>query len=359
MPLAWFEGYAQCLAWTDALPDGSCGPNLEYSNEFLELQSASAGRAENQFQSAEEPDWKLVQRLSESLLGRTRDLRILVIWLTAQLHLNGLAGLLPALALMNHWCQHHWGSLNPPLDDEDPFERLNAIEVLAQGELFLAAFKRTEVISLPMIGAVQIRHFAYAMDKASPLNSSDHIPRSQLESALQMQAAKSANIRAVIQDIRTGLDGLAQVLSTQLPDQVLPDFQAISDLLNNVLMLLPRTVPNALKTVVSEGAAGTDGSEGSGSSSVMSSNGEMSGVINSAIATGMVQSRQDAIRFIEAVCRYLEQAEPTNPAQLLLKRATKLIDKNFLALMKDLAPGALNDVARIMGVDPKEIPGSD
>lgn len=351
MPLTWFEGYAQCLTWTDAFPDGSCGPNLEYSNEFLDLQSASAGRAENQFHSGEEPDWKLVQRLSEGLLGRTRDLRILVIWLTAQLHLRGLAGLLPALALMKHWCQQHWVSLNPPLDDQDPFERLNAIEVIAQGESFLTAFKRTDVISLPMIGAVQIRHFAYALDKASPLNSSDHIPRSQLESALQMQAAKSASIRAVIQDVLSALDGLAQVLRAQLVDQVLPDFQTVTELLNNVLTLLPRTTPNVLKTVVSEGVAVNTEPEAGGASSSTS--------LNNSMATGLIQSRQDALRAIEAVCNYLEQAEPTNPAQFLLKRASKLIDKNFLALMKDLAPGALNDVARIMGVDPKEIPGSD
>ncbi len=348
IPFAWFEGYQQCLQWIEPLPDGTCGPNLEYSNDFLELQSESLGRAENQFQVAEEPDWKKVQRLSENLLNQSRDLRLLVLWLTSQLYLKGLSGLLPSLALMVHWCKQHWSSLNPPLDAGDPYERLNAIEVLAQGESFHSVLKRTEVITLPMIGTVQVRHFAYALDKASPLNPSDLTPRSQLESAIQMQSTQVIRIRAVILDIQAGLKALAGVLNLQLPDQVLPDFHNATELLNNVLILFPRDKK------VGQLAAGTTADPGSG----LHNNSQLEESIVD-YAGGVVRSRQDALRAIEAVCLYLEKAEPTNPAQLLLKRAARLIDKNFLALMKDLAPGALNDVARIMGVDPKEVLGGD
>jgi hypothetical protein len=94
VPLAWFDGYEQCLDWAEPLADGTCGPNLEYTNEFLELQSESLGQIENQFQVAEDPDWKHVQMLSEGLLYRSRDLRLLVLWLTSQLHLKGLGGLI-------------------------------------------------------------------------------------------------------------------------------------------------------------------------------------------------------------------------------------------------------------------------
>ena len=36
------------------------------------------------------------------------------------------------------------------------------------------------------------------------------------------------------------------------------------------------------------------------------------------------------------ICAYLERSEPTNPAQLLLRRAERLIDKSFLQLVRDL-----------------------
>ena len=70
---------------------------------------------------------------------------------------------------------------------------------------------------------------------------------------------------------------------------------------------------------------------------------------------GNVQSRDDAIRAIDMICEYLDRAEPTNPAQLLLRRARRVINQNFLQLMKELAPEALNEVARVMGVDPESI----
>ena len=68
-----------------------------------------------------------------------------------------------------------------------------------------------------------------------------------------------------------------------------------------------------------------------------------------------VDTRQEAIRAIELVCSYLERNEPTNPAQLLLRRAARVIDKNFLQLVRELAPDAVKDVARIMGVDPSTV----
>ena len=71
--------------------------------------------------------------------------------------------------------------------------------------------------------------------------------------------------------------------------------------------------------------------------------------------SGGVHSREDALRAIDMVCEYLESAEPTNPAQLLLRRARRMINRNFLQLMKELAPDALSEVARVMGVDPDTV----
>ena len=71
-----------------------------------------------------------------------------------------------------------------------------------------------------------------------------------------------------------------------------------------------------------------------------------------------VDTREDALRAIDMVCEYLERTEPTNPAQLLLRRARRLVNKNFLELMRELAPEALPEVARLMGVSPDAV-GAD
>ena len=67
-----------------------------------------------------------------------------------------------------------------------------------------------------------------------------------------------------------------------------------------------------------------------------------------------IDSRADALRAIEMVCDYLERAEPTSPAQLLLRRASKLVDKNFLELVREFAPEAFGEVAKVMGVSADE-----
>ena len=69
----------------------------------------------------------------------------------------------------------------------------------------------------------------------------------------------------------------------------------------------------------------------------------------------LATSRDDPLRAIDMVCEYLERTEPTNPAQLLLRRARKLVNKNFVELVRELAPESLNEVARVMGISAEEL----
>ena len=72
-------------------------------------------------------------------------------------------------------------------------------------------------------------------------------------------------------------------------------------------------------------------------------------------SVGAIESRNDALRAIDMVCEYLERTEPTNPAQLLLRRARRLVNKNFVELVRELAPESLNEVARVMGISAEEL----
>ena len=65
------------------------------------------------------------------------------------------------------------------------------------------------------------------------------------------------------------------------------------------------------------------------------------------------------MRAIDLVIAYLERAEPTNPEPLFLRRARQLVSHNFLQLMKVLAPDALAEVARVVGVDPDSVEDPD
>jgi type VI secretion system protein ImpA len=57
--------------------------------------------------------------------------------------------------------------------------------------------------------------------------------------------------------------------------------------------------------------------------------------------SGVVKSRQDAIRALDAVAAYFRQTEPSSPIPLFLERAKRLVSKDFLEVLADIAPDAL------------------
>jgi type VI secretion system protein ImpA len=64
---------------------------------------------------------------------------------------------------------------------------------------------------------------------------------------------------------------------------------------------------------------------------------------------GELRTREDVLQTLDRVIRYLEQAEPGNPAPLLIARAKKLIGVSFLEIMADLAPNALDTIEAVTG----------
>jgi type VI secretion system protein ImpA len=65
-----------------------------------------------------------------------------------------------------------------------------------------------------------------------------------------------------------------------------------------------------------------------------------------------IHNRQDALRMLDRVIAYFEQAEPGNPAPLLLSRAKQLIGVSFLDIMANLAPNALDTIETVTGRRP-------
>jgi hypothetical protein len=72
-------------------------------------------------------------------------------------------------------------------------------------------------------------------------------------------------------------------------------------------------------------------------------------VITAASPPGQIASRADALRALEAVCDYFRRAEPSSPVPLLLERARRWIQMDFMENIRDLAPDALERIHLILG----------
>ena len=62
-------------------------------------------------------------------------------------------------------------------------------------------------------------------------------------------------------------------------------------------------------------------------------------------------SREDVVRLLDRACDYFKRYEPSSPVPLLLRRAKRLITKDFLEIIKDMAPGGLSEVKSIGGIE--------
>jgi type VI secretion system protein ImpA len=63
---------------------------------------------------------------------------------------------------------------------------------------------------------------------------------------------------------------------------------------------------------------------------------------------GAIGSRQDAVAALDAVAEFFRRTEPSSPIPLFLARAKRLVSKDFLEVLADIAPDAVAQ-ARVAG----------
>jgi type VI secretion system protein ImpA len=69
-----------------------------------------------------------------------------------------------------------------------------------------------------------------------------------------------------------------------------------------------------------------------------------------AVAVGVITSRQDAIRALDAVAEFFRRNEPSSPIPMFIDRAKRLVSKNFLEVLADIAPDAVSQAMMAGGI---------
>jgi type VI secretion system protein ImpA len=168
---------------------------------------------------------------------------------------------------------------------------------------------------------------------------------------------ENAALRAFPQRAVDELEKITGLMNERVGYAAAPDLGTLNRLLSGLAGLMPADGSAASGEASYDEAAG-NGDDASSSADAPASAAAPRRVARSAGLAGSVDSREDALRAIDMVCAYLDRTEPTNPAQFFLRRARKLVDKNFLELVRELAPESLDQVARVMGVSAEELGGS-
>lgn len=328
--------------------DAPCGPDLEYDSAFLALERKAAVRAEqvvgDSVIEAEEPDWPAIETMALALFPRTLDLRVAMRLCAAWTRMRGVPGWADGLALARGLVETYWDSVHPQLDaedDDDPTARVNAVVGLSDPLGMLGMLRTTAFVQSPRLGRYSLRDLRLATGVLTAADgtatpSLAEIEACCLDCAQDDLEATLQGLRQAMQDARAIDEGFTSRIGT-----LAPDFRLLLADLRELEGFVARQWALRTGQGEGEGAAVDAAAEDAGNPA--------GGGGGQAVASGRIAGPADVQRRLDEICDYYARSEPSSPVPLLLRRARRLVGCNFIDLLRDLAPGGMEELERVSG----------
>jgi type VI secretion system protein ImpA len=334
--------------------EAPCGEDLEYSG-LMDLERTAQGSAEQEIGresgdgraphvlvAAREPNWQEVRGLALTLAGRTKDLRVLFHLTRALVRTDGFPGLQDGLALLRGTVAGYWECLYPAVDpdDQDPTLRVNTLASFDDYETLVRLVRDAPLVSVPGLGRFSLRDMAIARGELAAAEGTEAPSTATIEAAFG--AADLGELQARASAVTSALDDLRAV------DREVTDRLGAGNAPG--LAQLPQVLREAQRVLREQLARrGVGSPEPAGETPVSAPATAGSAPAVAARVPGEVTSREDAVRVLDKVCEYYRRVEPSSPIPVLLERAKRLVGKDFMDIIKDVAPGGLAEVETLRG----------
>ncbi|KPK76884.1 MAG: hypothetical protein AMJ79_05170 [Phycisphaerae bacterium SM23_30] len=324
-------------------PEAPCGEDIEYDQAFLELaglvQPSQAGLVGPE-EEVEEPNWREVAQRCSELLSRSKHLRVIIYLTLAAIKLDGVGGLADGLAVLRGVLESYWEHVYPQLDPEDnndPSERVNILlalspppESLQDPLAFIRPVQSAPLCEARQLGRYSMRDIMIAQGQVPAPSEGESVDMGIINGAFsetpieQLQGTFQALQRALghvdaIETTLTGRIGAAQAI----------DLGGLRGLLKQMAAHVQEHLGYEPGEQAAAGAAGAD----------------------QGALTGEIRSREDVRRVLDKVCQYYEHHEPSSPIPMLLRRARRLVSKDFVQIIQDMTPDAMGQIELIGGID--------
>ena len=268
------------------------------------------------------PDWRELERLASETLAQSKDLRVLACLGAAVLRTEGLGGFARVLGVAADWTTTHWDAVFPLLEDGDALSRSSALNCFGDQLAVIDGIRRAPLVSHRQMGRYGLRDIETTADlgaidaafMAVPIDELHDVRRSVTEAGAALSQIEGTFRDRVVPEDAPNFDGIRG------------QFQAIDKVLRARLKAHP------------------DGGE------VADDRPESAGEASAAPLSGVITSRQDAIRALDAVAAFFRQHEPSSPVPLLVDRAKRLVSKDFMEVLADIAPDALQQARSASGL---------
>jgi len=321
-----------------------CGPNLEHDLSFFELEEAARGKPEQRVGDAvkpgEDPKWPKVVELAQGLLLRTKDLRVAVHLTRALTRTEGIPGLASGLGLVHGLLERYWDGVHPLLEADhgnDPTERLNALAPLADPEAVVKDLRDAPLVNSRELGQLQAREVEIALGRLAPARTGSAIeakPLGQIHAQIAAAFANDPTVPSALREAHERVQGIQALVADRVGSAGGIDLKPLAQPLESLLEACDAALGQAAGDAAKAGQTGAAGQETDGRPMVV---------------TGEIRTREEAVRLLDLVSGYLEGHEPSNPAPLFIRRAQRLMQKNFVEIVKDLMPDSLSHIERLAG----------
>jgi len=184
------------------------------------------------------------------------------------------------------------------------------------------------------LGAFSLRDIDIATG-LQPNPDPDREPRSAQEVEAALASAERTSViqlRNAAGAARAALLAAEEVMRTRAGDAAIPQFDALVAQLGRIQKVLDVRTDE-----------GTD-DEGRATSPAADAMAPAT-----AGPVGSIRSRHEAVRALEAVAEYFRRHEPSSPVPLIVERAKRVVAMDFLAVLAELAPDALEQARRATG----------
>lgn len=329
--------------------DAPCGEDLSYDAVYNDLAVLVQGTPENQFEtgSAKEPDWAELRKQSEAALRRSKDLQIAVYFTVALMQTKGLEGAARGLELLAGIVRSYWDTLFPNLDpdDKDPTQRVNILSQLTveQGSFgdpiqFIERFFKATIFQVPGL-KVTLNYLANEASPGAGIGAT-HLPEI-------MAGGDPEGVKAGIDALRrsvAAIHGMDDFLIETLGRTSAPSFEALIKVMDKGLRYFDNLQSSAAP------GGGTAAGEGVAAAPVAGG----AAYVGHPVAVGEIRSLDDVRKTLAKIREFYAANEPASPVPILLRRAERLVGKNFLELLTNLTPSARSEFEVLAGPDTEE-----
>lgn len=315
--------------------DNPAGEELDYDQQFISLVTEMQGRPEQQYGDtliqAVGPDWARVSREARALLHRSKDFRLAVMLARALARTDGVPGALAGMQLMHSMAEQYWDDGFPSLEfegEQDPLPRSNALSELTS-TVGLVSDLRDRAITSRKLGQITLgtlERIQLSRETAVEVP----LKRENLGEFLRDEVREGNPDIAALPELASLVGKLQALVVERLGAELAPDFGPLCGFLGCF------TLSDAPGATAQSGPSPAHGEQSEAAP------------LTQAGGTGP-DGREGAVAMLDAVCAYLEQSEPANPAPLLIRRARNMIGKDFMSILKDIAPDGLHQVEMIAG----------